>query len=134
MLQNEYWRYELLLGIILIVRWRSFRWIETNLLYQIFSLYSLSYAEACNGLAGPISASLLPDLTASFGKMSQLWRAVGNTLPDLNLRPPAPEANELPLDQLAVFGGIIIRFHIFSKSSEKKIAYHNFHLPHNSAI
>ena len=47
------------------------------------SLYSLYYAEACNELAGPISASLRPGNTAPFEEMSQRWRAVGNTVSDL---------------------------------------------------
>ena len=41
------------------------------------------YAEACNELVGPISASLRPGNTAPFEKMSQRWRAVGNTVFDL---------------------------------------------------
>ena len=45
--------------------------------------YSLSYAEACNELAGPISASLRPHNTAPFEEMSHRWRAVGNTVSDL---------------------------------------------------
>ena len=52
--------------------------IKSNL-----SLYSLYYAEACNELAGPISASLRPGNTAPFKEMSQRWRAVGNTVSDL---------------------------------------------------
>ena len=52
--------------------------IKSNL-----SLYSLDYAEACNELAGPISASLRPGNTAPFEEMSQRWRAVGNTVSDL---------------------------------------------------
>ena len=47
------------------------------------SLYSLDYAEACNELAGPISASLRPGNTAPFEETSQRWRAVGNTVSDL---------------------------------------------------
>ena len=57
-----------------------------KLYYQIksnLSLYSLHYAEACNKLAGPISASLRPGNTAPFEEMSQRWRAVGNTVSDL---------------------------------------------------
>ena len=50
---------------------------------QIFLLYSLYYAEACNELTGPISASLRPDNTAPFEEISQRWRAVGNTASDL---------------------------------------------------
>ena len=37
------------------------------------SLYSLYYAEACNELAGPISASLRQGNTASFEEMSQRY-------------------------------------------------------------
>ena len=47
------------------------------------SLYLMYYAEACNELAGPISASLRLGSTASFEEMSQSWRAVGNTVSDL---------------------------------------------------
>ena len=47
------------------------------------SLYLLHYAETCNELAGPISASLRPSNTASFEEMSQRWRAVGNTVSNL---------------------------------------------------
>ena len=52
--------------------------IKSNL-----SLYSLDCAEACNELAGPISASLRPGNTAPFEEMSQRWRAIGNTVSDL---------------------------------------------------
>ena len=52
--------------------------IKSNL-----SLYSLDYAEACNELAGPISASLRPGNTAPFEETSQQWRAVGNTVSNL---------------------------------------------------
>ena len=60
---------------------------------------------ACNEFTGPISASLRPGNTALFEKMLQGWRAVGNTVSiwpalDSNLRPPAPETNALPLDQV----------------------------------
>ena len=47
------------------------------------SLYSLDYAEACNELAGSISASLHPGNTAPFEEKSQRWRAVGNTVSNL---------------------------------------------------
>ena len=47
------------------------------------SLYSLYYAEACNELAGPISASLHPGNTAPSEEMSQRWRANGNAVSDL---------------------------------------------------
>ena len=52
--------------------------IKSNL-----SLHSLDYAEACNELAGSISALLRPCNTAPFEKKSQRWRAVGNTVSDL---------------------------------------------------
>ena len=54
-----------------------------GLAYLSLSLYSLHYAEACNELAAPISASLRPGNTAPFEEMSQRWRAVGNTVSDL---------------------------------------------------
>ena len=41
------------------------------------------YAETCNELAGPISASLRPGSRAPFEEMSQRWRAVGSTVSDL---------------------------------------------------
>ena len=75
--------------------------IKSNLLLQ-----SLYYAEACNEFARPISASLRPGDTATPDEeMSQRWQAVGNTVSDLTgprfkLRPPVPETNALPLDQL----------------------------------
>ena len=47
------------------------------------SLYLLYLAEACDKLAGSISASLRPANTAPFKEMSQRWRAVGNTVSDL---------------------------------------------------
>ena len=47
------------------------------------SLCSLYYVEVCNEFAGPISASLRPGNTAPFEKMSQRWRAVGNTVSNL---------------------------------------------------
>ena len=73
--------------------------IESNL-----SIYSLYYAEACNGFAGPISASLRQQ-TQLLSKKSHsggeplapkcpIWPARG-----LNPRFPAPETNALPLDQ-----------------------------------
>ena len=40
-------------------------------------------AEACKELEGPISSSLRLGNTASFEKMSQRWRAVGNTVSNL---------------------------------------------------
>ena len=52
--------------------------IKSNL-----SLYSLCYAEACNELAGPISASLRPGNTAPFEEMSSQWQTVDNTVSDL---------------------------------------------------
>ena len=52
-------------------------YIKSNLL-----LYSLQYAEACNELAGPISASLRPGNKTSLEEMSQRCR-VGNTVSDL---------------------------------------------------
>ena len=53
------------------------RTIKLNL-----SLYLLYYAKACNELAGPISASLRPGNAASFEKMLQQLRAVGNIVFD----------------------------------------------------
>ena len=72
----------------------------------------MQYAEACNELALPISASLHLGNATSFEEMSQRWRAVGNKWTfeemcsiwparDLNLRCLSPETNALPFDQLA---------------------------------
>ena len=55
--------------------------IKSNL-----SLHSLYYAKACYEFAGPISASLRSGNAAPFEKMSQRWRAVGNTVSNLTLR------------------------------------------------
>ena len=71
-----------------------------DVLNQIF--HSLCNAEACSEFAGPISASLRLGNTAPFEKnvaalatLFSIWLAW-----DLNLRPPAPEMNALPLYQL----------------------------------
>ena len=74
--------------------------IKSNL-----SLHSLYYAEACYELAGPIFASSRQGNAVAFEVMSQRWRTVGNTVPnlncrDLNVRPPATETNALTLDRL----------------------------------
>ena len=50
---------------------------------QNLLLHSLYYAEACNELGGPISASLRPGHTGPFEEMLQRWRTVGNTVPHL---------------------------------------------------
>ena len=50
------------------------------------SLNSLLNAEACNEVAGRISASLRPGNTAPFEEMSQRRRAVGNTVHQTGLR------------------------------------------------
>ena len=86
----------------------TFSFFEVVKLKSNVSLYSLDYAEACNELAGPISASLRPSNTASFEEMSRRWRAV--TARDLIFKPPAPETNALPLDQLAGFFEVVIIF------------------------
>ena len=77
--------------------------LTTILIKSNLSVYSLYYAEACNESAEPISASLRQGDTAFFEKMSQRWGAVGKTVSNLNLRPPNPETNALPLDQMAGF-------------------------------
>ena len=59
------------------LKWKKIQ-IKSNL-----SLYSLDYAEACNELARPISASLRPGNTAPFEEMSLWWRFIGNTVSDL---------------------------------------------------
>ena len=70
------------------------------------SLHSLYYAEACNELAGRISASLHLRTTKLHSKK---FRSSGQPLAtlhpiwsakDLNLRPLVPKKNALPLDQL----------------------------------
>ena len=61
------------------------------------SLYSLHYAEACNELAGTISASLRSGNTTAFEEMSQRWRAVGNTELDLigsRFEPQTPRSRD----------------------------------------
>ena len=69
-------------------------------------LYSLYYAVACNEFGGIISTSLrlrgtqLPSKKYDNGNeplatLSPIW-----PFRDLNLRPPAPKMNALPLDQL----------------------------------
>ena len=67
---------------------------------QIKSFIILAvYVETCNGLAGPISASLRKGNTAPFEEMLQWWRAVGNTvsnLTDPRFKPRTPRSrNEL---------------------------------------
>ena len=49
--------------------------------------------------------------TAPFEEMSQRGRAVGNTVSDLNLRPPTPETKALLLDicYTTMHGGIDLR-------------------------
>ena len=42
--------------------------------------------------------SLRPGNTASFEEMLQRWRAIGNAVSNLNLGPPAPETNAIPLE------------------------------------
>ena len=64
--------------------------------------YSLFYAEACNELGGPISASLRRAAQLLWKKRCSGGEPLSNLCPiwsvgDLNLRPPAPETNELLL-------------------------------------
>ena len=47
------------------------------------SSLSLFYAEACNKYAGPISASLHPNIIAPLKEMLQRFRIVGDTVSDL---------------------------------------------------
>ena len=90
--------------------------------YQIksnLSLYSLHYAEACNELAGPISASLRPGNTAPFEEMLQRWRAVGNTVSDLTGPRFEPQTSRSrdervtarPTGRLSIFMSFIIQDH-----------------------
>ena len=44
------------------------------------SLCSLCYAETCDELSGPISASLRPGNTVHFEQMSPRWQAVSNPI------------------------------------------------------
>ena len=60
--------------------------IKSNL-----SLYLLYYVEACNELAGPISASLRSGNTTPFEEMSQRWQEVGNNVSDLTCPKFEPE-------------------------------------------
>ena len=54
--------------------------------YEIYSnqikssLYLFNYAEACDELAVPISASLLLGRTALFQEIAQGWQSGGNTV------------------------------------------------------
>ena len=73
----------------------------------------MDYAEACNELVEPISASLHPGNTALFEEMSRGGEPLTTLCPiwptqDLNLKPPAPETNALPLDQLAGMIKVVI--------------------------
>ena len=58
---------------------------STSLLQKVYfksnlALYSLYYAAACNEFAGRISLYITPEVnTPPFVKMSQRWRAFGNT-------------------------------------------------------
>ena len=75
--------------------------MKSNLL-----LYSLYYTNACNEFARYDLRVVVPGNTTLFKEMLKRWRAVSSTVSDLtardlNLRPPAPETNVLPLDQLA---------------------------------
>ena len=58
--------------------------VFVNIKYFVSLVY---YAEVCNRLAWLISTSLRRSNTALF-KMSQQWRAVGNTVFDLSPKPP----------------------------------------------
>ena len=75
--------------------------LESNL-----SLYSLYYAKAYNELAVPFSVTLrlrkhcLSKKCRNGGKLLTTLCPIWPSR-DLNLTPPAPETNKLPLDQLA---------------------------------
>ena len=67
-------------------------------------------------LRGPFPRHCNCGNTASFEEILQRWRAVGKTVFNLtglslNLRLPTPEANALPLDQLADY--MITWFELF---------------------
>ena len=77
----------------------------SNLIKSDLSLYSLFYAEACNKLVGPISASLRARATQLRSKKCRsdgepwatqwsIWSAR-----NINLKPPVQETNVLSLDQ-----------------------------------
>ena len=59
----------------------------------LMATYFLYYAEACNELAGPISASLRPGNTAPFKVMLPRWRAIGSTVFDLALSRFKPQTS-----------------------------------------
>ena len=72
------------IDVELLITLRFHKFFGNLLIFKsIRSLYSLYYAEACDECAGPISASLRPGNTAPFEEISQLWRAVGNSVFDL---------------------------------------------------
>ena len=73
--------------------------LAPSLLNQIIYFIILAVLRrSCNELVGPNSASLRQGNTTF--ETLQGWRAVGNTVSDLNVRPPDTETNALPFDQL----------------------------------
>ena len=94
---------------------------------QIF-YYTDYNAEACNELAGHISASLRAGNTSPFEEMLQRWRAAGKSVSDLtgwdlNLRPSASETNPLPLDQLPSSVGFMLIYLSFSQYGTSQFLY-----------
>ena len=72
--------------------------------FSIFLLYLLYYAEMCIELALPISTSLRPGQHILSKKCRNGGEPLATVCPislaqDLNLEPPAPETNALPLNQ-----------------------------------
>ena len=60
--------------------WKQRSYARARSLKSNLSLYSLSYAEACNEFAQLISVSLRSGNTASFEEISPRWRTVGNSV------------------------------------------------------
>ena len=75
------------------------------LMYEVIKYFSI-LAVSCSELAEPISVSLYLQAVQLFSKKCRRGEALATLFPmgqarGLNLRPPAPETNALPLDQLA---------------------------------
>ena len=67
------------------------------------SLYLLNYTEVCNEFAGPISDQCTQETQLHMKKRGEPLTTLCpiSSARDMSLKPPAPETNALPLDQLA---------------------------------
>ena len=61
----------------------SSRWEIVQIKSIKSSLNLLYYVEGCSEFVGPIFSSLRPGITVSSKKMSQRWRTVHKTMPNL---------------------------------------------------